>query len=274
MRGNMQSPWHFLGSVPENYERYLVPRIFAPWAEDLVETAALRTGERVLDIACGTGIVARIAARRLGNRGSVVGLDPSAPMLAAARAAATAEGVAVEWREGDALDQPFTDGAFEVVLCQQVLQFFPDKPRGLREMHRVLRPGGRIVLSVWGSIEKSPGFAVLAEALTRHVDPQAGGLLGSGPFSLSDADELRTLIAGANFQDIVIRRATKTLHYASLEEFVLGYMSGSALAGVVGDMDESARATLLAEVTAKLGIAIDEQGLRFPTETNIATAHT
>ena len=268
----MQSPWHFLGSVPENYERYLVPQIFAPWAEDLVETAALRTGERVLDIGCGTGIVARIAARRLGNRGSVVGLDPSAPMLAAARAAATAEGAAVEWREGDALDQPFTDGAFEVVLCQQVLQFFPDKPRGLREMHRVLRPGGRIVLSVWGPIERSPGFAVLAEALTRHVDPQAGNLLASGPFSLCNTDELRTLIAGGNFQDIVIRRATKTLHYASLEEFVLSYVSGSALAGIVGGVDESARAALLTEVCTKLARAIDDQGLRFPIETNIVTA--
>ena len=268
----MQSRWHFLGSVPENYERYLVPRIFAPWAEDLVEAAALRAEERVLDIACGTGIVARIAARRLGNRGSIVGLDTSAPMLATARAAATAEGAAVKWREGDALEQPFTDGAFEVVLCQQGLQFFPDKPRGLREMHRVLRPGGRIVLSVWGPIERSPGFAVLAEALTRHVDPQAGGLLASGPFSLSDADELRALIAGANFQDITIRRATKTLRWASLEEFVLGYVFGSALAGVVGDPDESARAALLTEIGAKLAAAIDDQGMRFPIETNIVVA--
>jgi SAM-dependent methyltransferase len=180
--------------------------------------------------------------------------------------------VAVEWREGDALDQPFTDGAFEVVLCQQGLQFFPDKPRGLREMHRVLRPGGRVVLSVWGPIERSLGFAVLAEALTRHVGPQAGGLLASGPFSLSDADELRTLIAGANFQDIAMRPATKTLRWASLDEFVLGYVSGSALAGAVGEVDESARAALLAEVGAKLAPAIDDQGLRFSIETNIAIA--
>jgi ubiquinone/menaquinone biosynthesis C-methylase UbiE len=270
----MQERWHFLGSVPENYERYLVPRIFAPWAEDLVEAAALRAGERVLDIACGTGIVARIAARRLGNRGSVVGLDTSAPMLATARAAATAEGAAVEWREGDALEQPFANGAFEVALCQQGLQFFPDKPRGLREMHRVLRPGGRIVLSVWGPIERSPGFAALAEALTRHVDHRAGGLLASGPFSLSDAGALRALIAGANFKDIDIRRVTKTLRYPSVEEFVLGYVSGSVLAGVVGDADEGARSALLAEVGAKLAPAIDDQGLRFPIETNIVTAHT
>jgi len=108
-----------------NYERYLVPRIFAPWAEDLVEAAALRAGERVLDIACGTGIVARIAARRLGNRGSIVGLDTSAPMLATARVAATAEGAAVEWREGDALDQPFTDGAFEAPAVPTGITVFP-----------------------------------------------------------------------------------------------------------------------------------------------------
>jgi SAM-dependent methyltransferase len=94
--------WHFVGNVPENYERYLVPSIFAPWAQDLIEAAALRPGERVLDIACGTGIVARTAARALGGS-SVVGLDLSAPMLAAARSAAKAEGVSIEWREGSAV---------------------------------------------------------------------------------------------------------------------------------------------------------------------------
>jgi len=88
--------WQFVGNVPENYERYLVPRIFAPWAHDLIEAAALLPGERVLDIACGTGIVARIAAQALGDRANVVGLDLSAPMLAAAGSAAKAEGVSVE----------------------------------------------------------------------------------------------------------------------------------------------------------------------------------
>ena len=101
----MNSPpqWQFVGSAPENYERYLVPSIFASWAEDLVEMAALRPGERVLDIACGTGIVARIAARKLRGSGRVLGLDLSAPMLQAARAAAAAKGMAVEWWEASAL---------------------------------------------------------------------------------------------------------------------------------------------------------------------------
>ena len=208
-----QQNWHFLDSVPENYERYLVPSIFAPWAADLVESATLLPGERVLDVACGTGIVARFAARKLGNTGSVTGLDLSAPMLAVARAAATAEGLVVEWREGSAGELPFSDAVFDVVFCQQSFQFFPDKPSALREINRVLRPSGRLVLSVWGPIERSPGFAVLTEALTHHVSPAAGLLLASGPFGLGDAEELRALIAGAGFKDISVRPAVKTLRY-------------------------------------------------------------
>jgi ubiquinone/menaquinone biosynthesis C-methylase UbiE len=133
---NSQSQWQFAGSVPENYERYLVPALFKPWAEDLVEMATLRSGDRVLDIACGTGIVARTAAKRLGDNGSVVGLDVSGPMLATARTAP--EGAAVEWQEGSAVKLPMSDATFDVVFCQQGLQFFPDRIATLREMHRVL----------------------------------------------------------------------------------------------------------------------------------------
>ena len=141
---NAQSQWQFVGSVPENYERYLVASIFAAWADDLVEVAALQPSERVLDIACGTGIVARTAARKLGSGGRVVGLDLSAPMLAVARTAATAEGMTVEWREGSAAKLPLPDGAFDIVFCQQGLQFFPDRPAALREMFRVLSPRGTL----------------------------------------------------------------------------------------------------------------------------------
>jgi ubiquinone/menaquinone biosynthesis C-methylase UbiE len=267
-----QLNWHFLGSVPENYERYLVPSIFASWADDLVERAALLPGECALDVACGTGIVARFAARKLGNIGNVTGLDASAPMLTAARAAAIEEGLVVEWREGSAQELPFADAAFDVVLCQQGLQFFPDKSSALREMNRVLRPGGRLVLSVWGPIERSPGFAVLAEALRRHVSPAACELIASGPFGLGDAEELRALIAGADFRDITVRAAVKTLRYRSPAEFVLGYVASSPLASAVGNADASARASLLAEVGAKLAHAVDDRGLGFSIETNIAVA--
>src|SRR2546425_1024714 len=254
-----QPDWQFVGSVPENYERYLVPSIFGPFAADLIDIAAPRENERVLDIACGTGIVARTAARRVGRRGSVVGLDTSAPMLEAARSAAAREGISVEWREGSAVKLPFLDGAFDLVLCQQGLQFFPDRPMALREMRRVLAPRGRLELSVWRPIDRSPGFAVLVEALTRHISPQAGALMTSGPFGLSDAEELRALVASANFRDVTVRPAVKMLRYPSPDEFVRYYAAGSALAGPVAGADDHVRAALLADVRAGRPSSDDEQ---------------
>lgn len=264
--------WQFVGSVPENYERYLVPTIFGPWALDLVEVAGTRLGEHVLDVACGTGIVARTAAHRVGSGGTVVGLDISAPMLDAARAVAAAEGLSIEWREGNAMKLPLPDGAFDLVLCQQGLQFFPDRPAALREMRRVLQPAGRLALSVWRAIGGSPGFAVLAEALSHHISSEAGALMTSGPFGLDQAEVLRALIAGADFREITIRPAVKTLRYPSPDEFVRRYVAGSALAGPVAAADDNARVALLAEVSAGLRQYVDDQGLAFPIESHVAVA--
>ena len=264
--------WQFVGNVPENYERYLVPSIFGPWAKDLVEIAGLKPGERVLDIACGTRIVARTAALTLGSGGGIIGLDVSAPMLAAARSAAAAEGLSIEWQEGSAVKLRLIDATCDVVLCQQGLQFFPDRPAALREMHRVLRSGGRLVLSVWTSIDRSPGFAILAEALTHRISPEAGALMTSGPFSLSRAEELLTLVANANFRDVDIGTATKMLHYPSPQEFVLRYVAGSALGGFFASADESARSALLDNISLALSNYVDDEGLAFPIETNILIA--
>jgi SAM-dependent methyltransferase len=159
------------------------------------------------------------------------------------------------------------------VLCQQGLQFFPDRPAALREMRRVLAPGGRLVLSVWRGIEHSPGFAVLAEALSHHIGPEAGGLMTAGPFGLGDAEALRALVAGAGFVDVAIRPAQKTLRFPSPEEFALRYAAGSALAGPVAGAGDAARAAFLAEVAAKLRARVDDRGLAFPIESNVAIAH-
>ena len=167
---------------------------------------------------------------------------------------------------------PLADSAFDVVLCQQGLQFFPDRPGALREMHRVLRPGGRVVLSVWRGIDRSPGFAVLAEALTRCISREAGALMTSGPFGLSSAEELRTLVASANFSDITIHPAVKILRYPSPHEFVHRYVAGSALASPVAGADDGARAALLADVNAGLQHYVGDQGLAFPIESNMLAA--
>jgi SAM-dependent methyltransferase len=257
------------GSLPELYERDLVPPIFAPWAEDLVDLAALRPGERVLDVACGTGIVARCAASRLGTTGQVVGLDLNAAMLGVAHSASAAASGSIEWQEGNATAMPFPDGAFDVVLCQQGLQYFPDRAAGVREMRRVLVAGGRLALAVWRPIQYSPGFALLAEALARHLTP---GLL-DGPFSLGDAEALRLLLDEAGYRDVVIRPVIKVLRFPSAAIFLQQYVAASPLAQPVGQADEWTRAALADEVTAALQPYVDHEGLAFPIENHVAVAH-
>ena len=145
----------------EIYQREMVPASFARWAPDLVDLGAVGPGQRVLDVACGTGVVTRLAAERVGSSGRAVGLDVNADMLAAARAASP--GSRIEWHEGSALALPFPDASFDVLFCQQGLQFFPDRAAGLREMRRVLVPGGRLALSCWRSVDHQPGMRALEE---------------------------------------------------------------------------------------------------------------
>jgi len=187
---SQQERWQLAGTAAEVYQEHLVPAIFGPWAPIVVESASLRPGERVVDVACGTGAVAREAAPQVGVSGTVVGLDLNPGMLAVARELPPASGALVEWREGDATAMPFHNAAFDVVLCQLGLQYFPDRPAALGEMHRVLVPGGRLVLLVWQSIEHSPGFARLAEALERHVGTLAAAIMRA-PFVFGDPEEVR-----------------------------------------------------------------------------------
>ncbi len=161
--------WQLQGSAAELYQRYLVPAITTKWAEDLVDRAQACPGEGVLDVACGTGVVARLAAKRVRNR-QVTGLDLNPGMLAVARGVPS-EGAPITWIEGSALDLPFPLDSFDVVLCQLGLQFFPDQQRGLREMGRVLRNSGRVALSVYSSIERTPG----ANAFVLALDEILGG---------------------------------------------------------------------------------------------------
>lgn len=270
---SQQESWQYAGNIAENYECYYVPAIFAPWAPELIALAAPQSGERVLDVACGTGVVARLAAQHVGAAGTVVGLDISAEMLAVARTLPLPPGAAVEWREASAVAMPLPDAAFDLVLCQQGLQFFPDRPAAVREMYRVLVPGGRVALSVWRPIEQSPGFAAMAQALGRHISPEVEGALArSGPFSLGKTEELHALLSGAGFREVQIQPAVKTLHFPSPEAFVRYSVAASPLAGVVAQVSDAARAALLSDVSTALQPYTSEEGLRFPIETHLAMA--
>ena len=267
-----QQGWQLEESSAEAYERYLVPLLFAPGAEYLIELAGLGTGERVLDVACGTGIVARRAAERLGSGARVVGLDINEGMFEVARKVSSEAHPEIEWLQGDVTAMPFADDAFDVVFCQQALQFFPDRSVALREMHRVLAPKGRLALSVLRSTEHNPGYRLLADSLERHVGADAGSMMRS-PFSSLSADELRELIAGAGFGDVRILLGIAPVRYPSAEEFLRWEGASSPLAGPIGAWGEDARETLIRDLGQALRPYTDDDGIVFPTETYLSVAH-
>jgi ubiquinone/menaquinone biosynthesis C-methylase UbiE len=274
MKMSQQGQWQVAGSAPEVYERELVPAVFRVWAPILVELAQLRPSERVLDVACGTGVVARIAATRVGPSGTVVGIDLNPGMLGVARSVVSPDsrsGGQLQWQEASADKLPFPDGSFNVVYCQLGLQFFADRPAALREMRRVLGTEGRLALMVWRGIHESPGFAVLADALQRHVG-QAAAAIMRAPFGLSNADELEALVRAAGFQNVAIRQRSGTVRFPSVERFVLSYVAGSPLAGPVSQADDAARAALITDVRNALGNFTSNDELAFPIAAHLLSA--
>jgi len=144
--------WQLSVEAAERYERYVARYILGPWASLLVDASQVGVGERVLDVACGTGVVARAAAERAGAAGRIVGADLNSGMIAVARSLPVPAGAPIAWIECSALGLPLQNATMDVVLCQQGLQFFPDKALAMREMRRVLARGGRLALSVWNGI--------------------------------------------------------------------------------------------------------------------------
>ena len=219
-----QNTWQLTGNEGERYQSYWVPAVFSQWATDLVERAGLQPGDRVLDIACGTGVVTRLAAQRVGRGGMVAGLDLDNDMLAVARALPPVSGPVIDWREGDALSLPFSSNAFQKVLCEQGLQFFPDRAKALREMHRVLASNGRVVISVWRSLSNNPYGAALTKAVGKHLNAEAAQEMSS-PFTLGNAEELRLLLVSAGFRQVRIENAEIEMRINPVEEFIPGHLS-------------------------------------------------
>ena len=269
MNDRQRGGWQLVEDSAEAYQRYLAPIFFEPWAERLLAFAAVRPGERVLDVACGTGSVSREAARRVGPGGKVVGLDLNEGMLAVARRASA--GAAIEWREGDAARLPFPDGAFDVVTCQQALQFFPDRPRALREMRRVLASGGRVALAVLRGLAQSPAYAPLADALARHVSVEAGAMLRS-IFPGWTREEVLALLNDAGFREVEARIEVGAIRYPSAEEFLRQEAACSPLAGVLRAMPDAARDALVRDLEAALRAHTDDGGIVTPMETWLVLA--
>jgi SAM-dependent methyltransferase len=203
----------------------------------------------------------------------VVGLDLNPAMLAMARAIAQRDRPPIEWREGDATALPFAEATFDLVCCHQGLQFFPDRSAALREVRRVLVPGGLLALGVWRRLEHQPFYAALADALERYVSAQAAASLRAA-FILGDAPALRALVADAGFREIHSRFRSRLTRWPSLEDYVFGYLAGSPMAPAVAALDATARTALLEHITTSLQSYVDDDGLAAPWESHVITAHT
>ena len=261
----------------ETYEHYLGPTIADPWTRVLLEYAAPQPGERTLDVACGTGSVARQVAPLVGAAGQVVALDVNPDMLAVARALPAPAGATIAWREGNAICLDLPDAAFDLVLCQQGLQFFSDRAAALREMRRVLINGGRVAISVWQALHRHPMYEALLAATAHHLDATLATVDVS--FSLWDADELRTLLGEAGFQHIEITPRSLTIHLPAPERFVQLTVLGAATSiPAFAHLDATARSALVEAVTGEIQAVAQRyregDTLAFPMATHIAVAYT
>jgi ubiquinone/menaquinone biosynthesis C-methylase UbiE len=205
------------GNAAENYERYFVPAIGTPFATTLLDAAGLHRGERVLDVACGTGVVTRLAAERVGPDSAVGGLDINPAMLAVARSVSSS-GAPIEWHEASAESLPLADGSFDVVLSSLGLQFVSDKLSALGEMRRVLAPHGRLAIATVGPTPQP--FTILEQALARYVKPEAAAFMRV-VFSLHEPQELEKLASDAGFTDVEVRSEALTLKLPRTRRFSL-----------------------------------------------------
>lgn len=262
--------WQLEGNSAEAYEQYLASA-FSPWARQLTALAGVKAGDRVLDVGCGTGIVARHAAERAGPAGRVVGVDINQGMLDVAQAASEAIRPSIVWRLGNATELPFPAAAFDIVCCEQAMQFFSDPVVSLREMHRVLAPGGRAAVSVCRPIRFAPAYVVMADALDRYVGSDAGAIMRS-PFAGWDVAEFRNLFVSAGFQDVHVRIEVGSLRYPSCEEFLRREAASSPLAAPVGALSKELRRDLISELEASLADYVDDDGLVCALETCVALA--
>lgn len=268
---NKPEQWHLTPPAAELYEQVVARYILGPWAPLLVEAAHVSAGERLLDVACGTGVVARAAAERIGTAGSIVGIDLNPGMVAVAARLPQPAGARIEWLERSALDLQLPGASFDVVLCQQGLQFFPDKLLAMREMRRVLVPEGRLAISVWNSAGRynSAVGKVLAAFLGNKV---------AARFCASRAapskEEIEQFAADAGLLDVEVRIQRLEVHFPRLENFVLDHLAATPVSSVIADADEGARKGIGAAVMNELRSYADRDGVTFPEETYVLTATT
>jgi SAM-dependent methyltransferase len=261
-----------VGSIAGTYEEIYVPRIFIPWARLLLERAALRPGEAVLDVATGPGTVARIAAERVGAQGRVVGADFSEAMIAIARAKPRTAGAApIEYRVSPAAPLDVDDEAFDVVTCQQGLQFFPDRAAAVKEMYRALKPGGRMVAAVWREIALQPSFAALDAALRECLPADQAEPYGA-PFRWPSAVALQSAFTDQGFAAVSVAEVRRPLIFEGGVAQVIATLAASPIAATIAALDLETAARLRSAAEPYLKPLVVDRQVHTQMVSNIVTA--
>lgn len=242
----------------EEYEAAFVPALFAQWAPILLDLARVQPGQRLLDVACGTGILARTAVERVGASGTVVGVDLNEAMLAVARRVSPD----LEWSQGDVAELPFEDGAFDVVLCQSAFMFFPDPAAALSEMRRVCAAGGTVGAQVYSALDDQPAYGPWVELVTQVAGPDARSLLGTY-WAQGDADALGGRFEAAGLDVTGTRTALGTARFPSIDAMVTTEVESTPL---VGRLDPTAYERIREASRTLLAEYEDGDGARVPIE--------
>jgi ubiquinone/menaquinone biosynthesis C-methylase UbiE len=215
----------FTGSIPQIYERLMVPLIFAPYARDLARRIARARPRKVLETAAGTGVVTRELAAQLPADTGITATDLNEPMLAQAKAALPDP--RIEWRQADALALPFDDASFDVVACQFGAMFFPDRVKGYAEARRVLTPGGRLFFNVWDRIETSEFTHAVSQALAEVFPDDPPRFMTRTPHGYHDPDLIRSDLEHAGFSEIAIEAVDQVSRAPSPREPAVAFCQGT-----------------------------------------------
>jgi ubiquinone/menaquinone biosynthesis C-methylase UbiE len=260
-----QESWQGASDDAEIYENNLVPALFGPWAPKVADAAGITAGDRVLDVGCGTGVLAREANARVGTGGRVTGLDLDEGMLAVAQRIEPE----VEWRKGDAIDLPFDEKSFDVVVGQFALMYFSDRVAALEEMNRVLIPAGRLAVAAWGPFERATGYVLLAEIAERHGGEAATNILRA-PHVLGDEAELTTLFKEAGFENPEITLLEGDYAQPSIDYFIESEVKSTPLNDLFND--ESYQTFLKETHEGLKSFLVDSGELVVPMDAIIVTA--
>ena len=259
----------FSGSVPANYERYMVPLLFRPYAEQLAARAAAVKPQRILETAAGTGVVTEALAGALPEA-EIVATDLNQDMLDIAAGRLAASGVT--FQQADALDLPFADGSFDLVVCQFGVMFYPDKVRGNAEARRVLRDGGRYLLAIWDRIERQ-GLSNLAFESMQSLFPENPPMfMKRGPFSYYDTAQIEADLTAAGFNHVAIDTVELVSRSSSAEDGARGLVYGSPMGVELQEYGPGALDEVFASLSASARRYEGPNGFEAPMVAHIVTA--